>query len=159
MYMFILLLTELGGNGNEIKNGALWPGDLVKPVYTFYYSDIRPWKDMKDYSAADERLFGKEIAQQICLIDHTYVIFNNNDTPVILKPSIYSALNKLRLYYKSRVRSSPELNETLTAEYSQILIKGYVCYSEETGQIEELLSKSKTENAIKEVFDQIQLIK
>lgn len=133
------------------------PEDGSKAVFIYTYTNNKPWKSLTDYTAKDEQLFGKEIAQQICLIDHTYVIFSSNNEmrPKIVKPIIYNALHKLRQHYISLIKNEPGNTQPILEEYSSILTKGFVCYYEETRALEALLQKSKNAREIKNIFDQI----
>jgi hypothetical protein len=157
LYFLIMCISAAIGNGNKVNRNINWPDYGLNRAFIFTYSDNRPWKDLTDYSTADEQIFGKEIAQQLCLIDHTYVIFSksNDSRPVIIKPTIYSSINKLKQHYKTILKKALMEKETAMAEFGNILIKGYVCYSEETSEVELLLTKTKSAEEIKNVFDQI----
>lgn len=141
------------------KNACINLNEYPKGKFVFVLTESTPWKDISDYARTDMQLFGKEIAQQICLIDHTYVLFSasNDNRPTIIKPVIYGAINKMKQYYKDAVRKQKmDLNQVNEA-FSKMLIKAYVCYYEETAEIESLLSEAKTPEAIKQVFDCIEI--
>lgn len=139
---------------NDIFNGEV-------KVFTYTVLSKSPWKEITDYSASDVEIFGKELAQLISLIDHTYVIFpkKSEGQPVIVKPVIYRSLDKIIRYYKTAIRKSTIEREVAIDELDQILQKGYACYSQDTDQLEDLLSKSKNPEEIKNVFKQVTLIK
>lgn len=141
------------------ENACINLNEYPKGKFVFVLTESTPWKDISDYARTDMQLFGKEIAQQICLIDHTYVLFSasNDNRPTIIKPVIYGAINKMKQYYKDAVRKQKmDLNQVNEA-FSKMLIKAYVCYYEETAEIESLLSEAKTPEAIKQVFDCIEI--
>lgn len=141
------------------KNACINLNEYPKGKFVFILTENNPWKDISDYARTDMQLFGKEIAQQICLIDHTYVLFSasNDNRPTIIKPVIYGAINKMKQYYKDAVRKQKMDINQVNEAFSKMLIKAYVCYYEETAEIESLLSEAKTPEAIKQVFDCIEI--
>ncbi|MBN2814011.1 MAG: hypothetical protein JXQ80_08025 [Bacteroidales bacterium] len=147
--------TPVSGN----KHSGNIPNENPKGKFVFVLTENTPWKDINDYTKSDMQLFGKELAQQICLIDHTYVLFsaNNDSRPSIIKPVIYGAVNKMKQYYKEAIRKQKIDSDQVNDEFGKLLIKAYVCYYEETAEIESLLSEAKTPEAIKQVFDCIEI--
>ncbi|MBN1145310.1 MAG: hypothetical protein JXA72_12845, partial [Bacteroidales bacterium] len=157
--LFVMTLVAFMNPVNAGENSCINLNENPKGKFVFILTENTPWKDISDYARTDMQLFGKEIAQQICLIDHTYVLFSasNDNRPTIIKPVIYSAINKMKQYYKDAVRKQKmDLNQVNEA-FSILLIKAYVCYYEETVEIESLLSEAKTPEAIKQVFDCIEI--
>ena len=128
--------------------------------FEFNYPANEPWKKITDYSQKDANLFGKEIAQQLCMIDHRYIIFSQSENdyrPDIIKPTIYGSLLKLKNHYKTLLKKGLIEPEEAKTELGMFLIKGYVCYAEDTGTLEELLSEAETFEDIVKVMDRITL--
>ena len=161
LFLFSALTSQGSALANSVQPdfGNRFSGELK--VFTFTVLTKSPWKEITDYSASDVEIFGKEMAQLISLIDHTYIIYPNKSEgqPVIVKPVIYRSLDKIIRFYKTAIRKATIERELAIDELDQILQKGYACYSQETDQLEGLLSKSKTLEEIKNVFNQIILIK
>ena len=134
--------------------------DSVYNEFNFSYNETKPWEKYDDYSRSDEKIFGKQIAQQLSMIDHQYIIYSKSDyKPDIVKSAIYNSLEKLRQHYKTLIKKGLIDKSIVQSELGSYLMKGYVCYREDTETLETLLNKTSSINEIKEVLDRINLIK
>ncbi len=136
--------------------------DTLGSKWEFPYEDDTPWNKYENYARKDEKIFGKTIARQLTMIDHHYIVYSSSENdyhPKIIKPAIYKSLNILKSHYKDLIRDEVITPRKAEQEFQTYLIKGYVCYSEETGEIEEILQEADSVEEIKIVFDQIKLVK
>ncbi len=136
--------------------------DTLSNNWEFPYEKEAPWKQYNNYSSKDERIFGQTIAKQLSMIDHHYIVYSTSENdyhPRIIKPVIYKSLNILKNHYRHLIRKKTITQNKAEQEFQIYLIKGYVCYSEETEEIEEILRYAQSVEEIKNVFDQIKLVK
>ncbi len=141
-----------------------------KPVRTnsailgisFEYDGNKPWENYDNYSRRDEKIFGKQIAQQFSLLDHYYVVFpksGNDYKPTIIKPAIYGSITKLKQHYKSQFQANEDNDLHIKNELKNLLIIVYLCYSEDTEKLERTLKQASTTEEIISIFNQIKLVK
>lgn len=136
--------------------------DTLTINWEFSYKENQPWDNLKDYTKRDEKVFGTTIAKQLSMINHMYIVYSTSENdyhPKIAKPSIYNALIVLKNHYKHLINENEISRTGAEEELQPYLIKGYVCYAEETNEIEKLLESATTVEEVKKVFDQIKLIK
>lgn len=153
-----LAAAAIRDNTNPEKNKNT---DSTVYEFRFSYSGEEPWVSVDDYSKHDEKIFGKSIAQQFSLIDHYFIIFSGSENdyhPHIIKPSIYNSLIRLKQYYKGILKETPGNNLQLKSELKIFLIKGYLCYSEETQKLEKMFQKAETIEEIIKILNSIKLI-
>ena len=158
LYIGIIPFKAICKEGEDEESGS---SDTTKTEFVFIYSEKEPWKEYGDYSRKDASIFGEVLAQQLCMIDHHYVVYPNSENsyyPNIIKPAIYSSMTKLKQHYKTLLKK--DLIDTYTAqeELGLYLIKAYACYNENTEKLEDLLNNAGSVDEIKDILDQITLV-